>query len=583
MPATLSPPPAGAATAAPTPQSPADWLAAIGVRVPSVASLWADPRGLVLAADLENPAVAVGQLDDWMRQQVAQPDPNHPIDRTVDCPHVRNLTLHLTSDAAGTIAVLTGPIGTAAASELMLLSRLALASESRRRDREQATHLSHHLTDTAALLEIVGRVQQCRRRADTWRTAAESVQQWLGADLVAVAEVGRRLTGVPTIAGRADRDPNSVESRRLRGAGAEALVAGRLTAFPAPEGSPVPLAHRSAARDCRLRSVLSVPLLDGAEPVAVLSVGWHEATPDDRIHRVLMATQSPLGTAIATAVRGRRRGMGRLADAVGRHRLQAVAIVAGVAATVGAMFVPVPYRLTCRAECRPVVTRATVAPHAGLLRSTEAEVGDVVAAGQSLGRMDDRQPRLELASVAAERERAIRDRDAKRAAGEIADALIADAEVERLKARTALLELRLRRAELRSPTAGVVLASPSDRGEMAPVAIGDVLFEVAPLDPIRLEVAIPIDRIDQVAVGQPVRFRRDGGSHTLDGTISRIQPRADVRDDAAVFVAELTLPNADRSLRPGTAGTARVTGDVHPLGWCLFHRAWEAVAVRLTL
>ena len=52
----------------------------------------------------------------------------------------------------------------------------------------------------------------------------------------------------------------------------------------------------------------------------------------------------------------------------------------------------------------------------------------------------------------------------------------------------------------------------------------------------------------------------------------RIHPRAELRDDENVFVAEVQLANADGSLRPGMRGTARVESERRPLGWILLRR-----------
>ena len=579
--------------------SPAALLAAIEARTPLVAAAWLDNRGQLLAGDFESPAVRVAQLDDWLREQATQA---RQFGREVvaPAPKVRNLHgIVVPVDGGEAIAVLVAGLTEATLDPLLLALRLAASTRGRLHHATQRQRAARHLANTAALVETASRVQRARRPDEALRTLAESVAVWIGADTVAVSLArGHKLRGSVVVAGRADADPRSVSTRRLRAALAETVARGSLGVWPS-EAAASMLAQEAAARDCRLARVLSIPLVD-LDPTAgtldddtnrdpdaaicgALLVGWVNETPnDDRdTDALLQAAAAPLGTALRAAVRGRQRGLARAAATIGRRPLRAMLLTGAALAIAAAAAVPVPYRIACRSECRPVTTRAVVAPHEGLLARAAAEVGESVQAGQPLGRMDDRSLRLELASLTAERTRAAKQRDAHLAADAIAEAFIAGHDVERLSQQIGLLQLRLRQGELRAPTSGVVLASPAERGEQVPVGIGDVLFEVAALDPIRLDVAIPAAEIDHAAPGQTVRFRAEGGQAVREGVISRIQPRSEVRDDAAVFVAEVTLPNPDESLRPGTAGTSRVVTPSRPLAWCLLHRAWESVVMRL--
>ena len=591
--AALPPPvkPPTAPAAAPG-QSPRELLAAIADRVPLVGSVWWDGHGERIVDQLVGPAIEVAGLDGWLREQAAAARGRETV---AACPHVRNLHgVVVPADAGESIGVLVAGATDATLNELLLLLRLAASTRGRALQASGREQTARHLADTAALLEIVSRVEAGPTTDAALRTLAEAVAEWIGCETVAVVRArGRRLRGPVTVAGRADADPRSEPTRRLRAALAETVARDSLGHWrddeATGEAAASMLAHQAAARDCRLAAVMSLPLqtLDPATGasavVGAVLIGWTQGgeRPDTgRAESLLHAAAQPLGSAVDAAVRGRRRGLACVVAAVGRRPVRAVLIAATLAAIVGGLMVPVPYRLACRSTCRPVVTRAAVAPHDGTLRRSLVEVGTEVQAGQTLGVMDDRELRLELASLTADRTRAVKDRDRKLADGAIAEGYVAEHEVDRLSQRIHLIELRLRQQRLLAPTAGVVLDSPGDRGDRVPVQIGEVLFEVAALDPIRLEVAIPAAEVDHVAAGQSVRFRPEGGGPVRDGIIERIAPRAEVRDDAAVFVADVTLANADGRLRPGTAGTGRVLTPPRPLGWCWLHRAWETVVMK---
>ena len=98
------------------------------------------------------------------------------------------------------------------------------------------------------------------------------------------------------------------------------------------------------------------------------------------------------------------------------------------------------------------------------------------------------------------------------------------------------------------------------------------------MHPLRLEVALPAEEFANVRVGHSVAVSLDGlADRKVEAEIRRIRPRSEIRDGHNVFIAEVEIDNADQRLRPGIQGVAVITGDSHPLGWNLFHRAWEGV------
>jgi len=136
-----------------------------------------------------------------------------------------------------------------------------------------------------------------------------------------------------------------------------------------------------------------------------------------------------------------------------------------------------------------------------------------------------------------------------------------------------LLEQRTQNLEIRSPIAGVIVAGDLKDTEGVPLETGQSLFEVAPLDCMVIEVSIPEADVWHVQPDMSLRLRLDAlPSETVDATILRIHPRAELRNHENVFVAEAELDNTDRRLRPGMRGDAKVSTGQHFLGWNLFHK-----------
>jgi multidrug efflux pump subunit AcrA (membrane-fusion protein) len=246
--------------------------------------------------------------------------------------------------------------------------------------------------------------------------------------------------------------------------------------------------------------------------------------------------------------------------------------------SVGAMFVPVSYRVNSNCTAEPVIRSFCVAPHEGLLESTLVEPGEVVKKGQVLARMDGRDIGFQIANVLAEKNRAAKEHDAYLAKGEISESLRADLERLGLDAELNLLKHKQQNLQIKSATDGVVLSGSLDKRENYPVTLGQTLYEIGPLSPLRVELAIPAEEVMHVTTGQMVKFRFDGfGTATITGTVDKLRPSSTIRDDENVFIAEVILPNEDGQVRPGMKGFARVYGREHSLGWTLFHRPWEKI------
>ncbi len=251
----------------------------------------------------------------------------------------------------------------------------------------------------------------------------------------------------------------------------------------------------------------------------------------------------------------------------------------GVAVLLALLVLCIPLRYKIPAACQLQLTqrRFVAAPYEGVLDKTLVSSGDVVDAGQLLARMDARQLRMQLSGLMADLESERKRRDSALARGNVAESQIARSEMTRLQSEIELLNDRLQHTEIRSPISGVVVSGDLDKAEGAPMEMGQNLFEVGPLEQLIVEVHIPEDEIQYARSGMPVQFEFAAFPfRTFQGEILRIHPRAEVIDDDSVFVAEIALDNASGELRPGMKGRAKVVADRYPLGWNLFHGAFES-------
>ena len=93
------------------------------------------------------------------------------------------------------------------------------------------------------------------------------------------------------------------------------------------------------------------------------------------------------------------------------------------------------------------------------------------------------------------------------------------------------------------------------------------------------ELRLRSSDLAEINVGDEVSVRSDAsGIATFRGKISRIEPRATVIEEAAVFVADVVIHDPDRQLRPGMKASAQINAGWRTLGWYLFNRPFRWIA-----
>ena len=538
---------------------------------------------------LENPALQQPIVKRWI-YSTSQSAAESRRNETTRSPVVRNLALIvlpfvLPNGTTETIAWLAANSDEHSLDVDMLAGRTCVRAIMQWYARSELRDVSAQLRTTAALLELAGRIEETRDVHNATRVLADSVRDHLKCEMVAVGlkRPGRLTCKLTSLSGLAEFDPNSSRARRIKAALDESLVRNELTAWPPlpEETEHQTLAQRKLADALRCETVVSVPLRNtNGDSVGAVTVGGSCALNCPETRRFLATLDVPAGSAISVVRRAQpgfaRRSLGRAFGNSGRSKLIVAALLAATISLV--MMVPMPYRIACRFRCEPAEKRFCVASYDGMLRDTFVEPGDIVTRGQVLARMDDRELRYELSGLAAEQHRAGKERDVYLADELIAKSFMAALDVDRFRSRTELIENRLNNLDMRSPTAGIVLSGPVERRENYPVTVGQLLYEIAPLDPIRFDVAVAAAEMDHTEVGMKVELRADRNvSDLLIGTIKRIRPRSEVVNDRNVFIAEVEFANSDGTLRPGMEGSARVISRSHATGWNLFHRASEYI------
>lgn len=341
------------------------------------------------------------------------------------------------------------------------------------------------------------------------------------------------------------------------------------------------LTHRRLIDDGIAQCVLGAPLRnrDGSLFGAWLFLGDASLIETPATRQFIRACEYRLAESLGLIRRAQRsafkRSLDRLVEKAGASPRRAVVTV--TLAIAAMLAIPIPHNVSGRCELQPMTRRFIAAPFDGALDKTFVEPGDVVEANQLLARMDDREINLELAGADAEHHRASKERDTHLARRDIAEAQLANYEMERMRLRQRLLTHRSDNLDIRSPIAGLVIDGDLKRSEGIPLATGDTLFEIAPIDRMVVEIAIPETDIAHVEVGQDVSVVLEGfRGDSLTAKLIRIHPRSEMKDDEHVFIGEVEFDNPDGRLLPGMHGNASIGSGLEPLGWIVFHRPYEA-------
>ncbi len=437
----------------------------------------------------------------------------------------------------------------------------------------------------ATLADLSGRLTSSDDLAMGCYRLVNEFQRHLGCEQVVLGlrRGAKQTCRVAAISGVSRIDHRSERLRALEAVLDEALVRDELTIWPPSDASDrqAMLAHKRLAESVAVGCVISCPIRDeqGTAQGAWLFLGDEGPLVENpQTTRLIQAAATPVGSCLALLLRAERGWLGKKLGSVReslRKKWTRVALV-GVALLAAAMFIPLRYRLKCDCELHPVVRRYVAAPFDATLERSHVEPGDLVSQEQLLAQIDGREIRWELAGVDAEKTRASKERDGHLATQEFGSAQVAAYEMERLDLKVKLLEHRGENVEIRSPLDGIVISGDLKKAEGVPLTVGQTLFEIAPLDRMIVEIAVPEEDVRHVRTGQTVDIVLDAfPRERFQGSLARIHPRSEVKESEHVFIAEFELDNPLQLLRPGMGGSAKIVTHRHPLVWNLFHKPWE--------
>lgn len=536
-------------------------------------------------------AVSQTAAEEWKSRsmQVAVPVSNE-LDSNETGPTTKQLTAIAAPATAGGsgVGILAGcfdadgqPVDWLTALAESAASWIAFSRTSRR-----IFELERELAASAAVIDVAAQIESASSRDDACRILARQVSSFTkcGTVAVGVCRPGQGPIRLRAVSDGREIQGSSESTRDIEAAFEEIAIHETVCQWPAEKSTERHglLTLRQVAEGEEAECVIGTPIQDreGRTVGACLLVGDVSLHDSAEAQQFVQACAHRIGGSLELVRRAERsplrQWIGKLTELRdGRSPVRTMLTVCLLA--LAAMAIPVTYEVKCDSELQPVVRRFVAAPFDGTLQKSLVEPGDIVRRNQSLARLDGREIKWELAGIEAEYGRASKEHDSHLATRDIAAAQLAQFDMDRLQQRQQLLSSRAENLDVRSPISGLVIAGDLEKSEGVPLETGQTLFEIAPLDQMLVEVSIPEADIAYVESGQIVSIKLDAfPGETWTGTLLRIHPRSEVRDQKPVFVAEVELRNEDNSLRPGMRGTARVETSSRPLGWVMLHGPWES-------
>jgi HlyD family secretion protein len=136
------------------------------------------------------------------------------------------------------------------------------------------------------------------------------------------------------------------------------------------------------------------------------------------------------------------------------------------------------------------------------------------------------------------------------------------ANVAQARATLSSNETNLTKAAIRSPINGIVLSRAVEPGNAVAASLQAVTLFTLAEDLTKMKLSVNVDEADvgQVRDGQQARFTVAAyPTRRFPARILRVGQGSTTKDNVVTYVTDLSVDNADQSLRPGMTATATIT------------------------
>lgn len=248
-----------------------------------------------------------------------------------------------------------------------------------------------------------------------------------------------------------------------------------------------------------------------------------------------------------------------------------------------ALTVPLSYKVRSPMILKTDNIAYLTAPYEGYIDSVNVVVGDVVKKDQSLVTLDRKRMLLEESNLIAEKNRNKRELEKARAAKQLADMRIADAEYRQSIAKLKIVKYRLNHSSLKSLWDGIVIEGDLKKRIGAPVKDGETLLKIGKIDEIYVEVKVDEKSINFIEIGGGgVMALASRPDYKLPIAIEAITPTATSEDKENRFTVKARIEgDVPEWFRPGMTGIAKVYAGKKTAWWIVTHKVVDIIKMKL--
>ncbi|MCB1761076.1 MAG: HlyD family efflux transporter periplasmic adaptor subunit [Gammaproteobacteria bacterium] len=401
---------------------------------------------------------------------------------------------------------------------------------------------------------------------------------------VSLAFIKGRQIRLSALSGIATFDPRTQLVQRIEAAMEEALDQSETLLYPSPGNGAggVLRAHAELCGDHQQASVVTVLLPAGERTIGAVTlerlqgesfgaktVEWSEtlaAVIGPVLDLKRREERSPL-------VKGANALSSSLAALFGRKYLGFKLLLGAIAAVVASLSIlPGTHRVNAPAVVESELRQMLVAPQQGFIREAWARAGDSVRQGELIAALDRDDLDLEAQKWRSERGKVEKEYQEALAKRDRALLSVLRARIEQIDAELQLVQEKISRTRIEAPFDGVLVSGDLSQSLGAPVDIGQVLFEVAPME--RYRVALEVDEHEMAGVSAGVEGRLIIAALPQSDyhfKVDQVVPVAVSNEGRNYFRVEASLSEQSPLLRPGMRGIAKVEVGERDLLWIWTH------------
>jgi RND family efflux transporter MFP subunit len=445
------------------------------------------------------------------------------------------------------------------------------------RDAMRAEESVREQTRYTAAVEALNTIIVVAEREDFMTAASATVTDLatrFDCDRVALGLRSLRRTRIKAISHSAQFSKRMELVARLNATMDEAIDQRAAVLWPDDNTEDVLATHAAAAlsREHGAGHIYTVPLYANGKFIGALTFERPPEKPfDERQLDVLEAVSTVLAPILEEKRSNDRWLITKMGDsALGQLKrllgpaflIRKIVVVCIIALVVFFWFARSTYEVSAEARVIGTIERSIVPAFDGFIAMAPVRAGDLVAEGDLLVQLDDRDLTLERLRLVTQRQRqqiefdravAIRDRTEINIRQTLIDQ--ADAEID-------LLDEEIQRTRLSAPFDGLIVSGDLSQSIGSTVTRGQTLLTIAPAGAYRVILQVDERQIADLTEGQIGALRVTAlPDQTFEVTISKITPVATYAEGATTFEVEALFAGEVTALRPGMQGAARIGVD----------------------